>query len=186
MEGRESAKRKREEAIEQLKADQEARHQRERELLDKQIAAMWSSDGSNPSHGGEPASDGEPSGSAPVRYLCEMTPEEVEAFVEGMVEKLTNRYDSLSMTVASLLGSSEAQQKRESLRRVCENDTYALANNTYGGPLGREIQKTFHMFVNGDPQRGKSAFEAFLALAVFYINQVGPAPPELDCPELRI
>lgn len=93
-------------------------------------------------------------------FLREMQAEEVVDFVDACEDWLVTHHKKRYEDASSVFGGSA--------RRLVEDIVLALSRNSvdrFGG-----VQTMFKLFVNGDPQRGKSNVEAVMARIVHFIS----------------
>ena len=93
-------------------------------------------------------------------FLREMPEDEVFDFVDACVDYLVKKHKKRYEAAAKVFGGSA--------RRLVEDIVLSLSRNRVD--RHGKIQVMFKLFVNGDPQRGKSNVEAVMARIVHFIN----------------
>jgi hypothetical protein len=98
----------------------------------------------------------------PPPFLREMLDDEVVDFVDCCVTWLANKHKRRYEGAQKVFGGEAG------VRRLVEDIVFALSKNkvNYEG----KVQLTYKLFVNGDPQRGKSNVEAVMVRIVHFIN----------------
>ena len=100
-------------------------------------------------------------------FLRDMDAAGIDQLVDEWVAKLRRNYPLRYKDAESVLGG--VAPRGDEVRRLVEDLVLSLARN--GVDARGVITVSFNMFINGDPQRGKSNLEAVMVLVVYFIHK---------------